>query len=264
MCLPPSWAAASGECPSRGYLRSSRFLSLPTLPYAVGPLMSVGHCQRLCRPPQSQRTQPECWVGSLDLGPGQHSVAWAPAPHQCFLTGPSCPLPTGTSSTSSWMPPWACCSSTQVCAPSASWWSGSSGSPCASASMVRYSRPRRVGLPGGGSVRSPLSPPPGSEASLPRLPLGGRRQETPSIRERPRRVPLLPEGMGSPTCRPQGPLPAACLRLSLLGPQDQPWRVHRLEPACLAISWPWAGLPPSIWHTHSPGTPGPCYLQTQV
>ncbi|XP_036850829.2 store-operated calcium entry regulator STIMATE isoform X3 [Manis javanica] len=42
-----------------------------------------------------------------------------------------------TSSTSSWMPPWACCSSTQVCAPSASWWSGSSGSPCASASMGR-------------------------------------------------------------------------------------------------------------------------------
>lgn len=104
----------------------------------------------------------------------------------------------------------------------------------------------------------------GVPASLPRLPLGGRRQETPSTREGPRRVPLPPEGMGRPTGRPQGPLPAACLRLSLPGPQGQHWRVHRLEPACLAVSRPWAGLPPSIWHTHSPGTPGPCYLQTQV
>lgn len=47
-----------------------------------------------------------------------------------------CPVFTGTSSTSSWMPLWACCSFTWGCVPSASWWSGSSGSPCASANMV--------------------------------------------------------------------------------------------------------------------------------
>lgn len=91
-------------------------------------------CSLLHGPPGTGK----CWDIRLEVGPGKHrGRAQGPLPPgRCLLTALLCPVLPGTSSTSSWTPPWACCSSTWGCVPSASWWSGSSGSPCGLANMV--------------------------------------------------------------------------------------------------------------------------------
>lgn len=129
-------------------------LSPPPLPRAVQPL-TRGCTLRRALPRGSQRRtlRPPAEAHLRFSAPGPQSQARQSAGLSALtlalvstegrlgsgsLTVPLCPLLTGTSSTSSWTPPWACCSSTWGCVPSVSWWSGSSGSPCALANMVTY------------------------------------------------------------------------------------------------------------------------------
>lgn len=136
---PPSSCPTPEECPHTGEVS----LGLPELSTVAS---CTGTLRAPCPPPhpspspQKKQSQIKCWVISLDLGPGTHigPGSGALAPWVVLPDGATVPLVTGTSSTSFWMPPWAWCSSTWACVPSASWWSGSSGSPCVSANMVMY------------------------------------------------------------------------------------------------------------------------------
>lgn len=145
--IPPSRCSTTEECPHTVW---GGFTGAPRVSTAAS---HPGTLKAPCPPEQGPRAGssalPLARVSTQGLAQGLRLPGWH------FLTVPLFPLLTGTLSTSSWTPPWACCSSTWACVPSASWWSGSSGSPCVLVNMVTY---RGHGLPGGDSAPCPVQP----------------------------------------------------------------------------------------------------------